>query len=89
MSNSKLTTLVSCVETITSAYLEGVRLVQKIQAKRKTADSLQNGAGDEGSLQELEQSLHQGETTIRTQYDRNFRRFGNSFAMGDRESLQH
>ena len=81
MNSPELYTVVACVDSVSSSYLDGVSLVQKIQAKTKAAK-----APVDASAQELEQSLQQGESSVRTQYDRCFRRFGNSMAMGDRKS---
>ena len=76
----ELYTVVACVDAVSSSYLDGVRLVGNIQAKRKAAKTPIDPAA-----QELQQSLQQGESSVRTQYDRCFRRFGNSMAMGDRK----
>lgn len=76
--------VVAYVDAISSAYQEGVRLVHKVQAKDKPTKA-QYAAVDEPAVQELEQSLHQGETTVRTQYERNLKRFGSAFAVGDSE----
>ena len=76
----ELYTVVACVDSVSSSYLDGVRLVGNIQAKRKA-----NKQPHDSTAQELQQSLQQGESSVRTQYDRCFRRFGNAMAMGDRK----
>ena len=76
----ELFSVVACVDAVSSSYLDGVRLVGNIQAKRKAAK-----LPIDSSAQELQQSLQQGESSVRTQYDRCYRRFGNTMAMGDRK----
>lgn len=76
----ELYTVIACVDAVSSSYLDGVRLVGNIQAKRKAARTPIDTAA-----QELQQSLQQGESSVRTQYDRCYRRFGNTMAMGDRK----
>ena len=76
----ELYSVIACVDAVSSSYLDGVRLLGNIQAKRKAAKEPIDSAA-----QELQQSLQQGESSVRTQYDRCFRRFGNSMAMGDRK----
>ena len=67
-----------------SAYHDGTELIQHIKAKRKAKRALQDGSAIDTSTQELEQSLKRGEVVIGSQYDRDFKRFGDSFALGDR-----
>ena len=83
MGSLELRTVLACVDAITSSYREGVKLLHKIQAKRKPTGKVQSGPG---AAHELEVSLHQGDANVRSQFDRNLKRFGNAFARGDRMS---
>lgn len=42
---------------------------------------------NDASTRDLEMSLSRGEAVIRTQFDRDFKRFGDTFAIGDRTWL--
>lgn len=86
MSGLEILAVVGCVAAVCSAYHDGAELVQQIKAKRKARKALlQEAASQNSSTQELEQSLSRGEGIVRDQYDRDFRRFGDSFANGDRK----
>jgi hypothetical protein len=99
-STQDLHAVVSCVAAVCSAFHDGAELVQQIKAKRKAQKGLQSttrggvGARDESSTAaaptqtstiELEMSLSRGEAVVRSQFDRDFKRFGEGFAVGDRE----
>ena len=58
--------------------------MQHIKAKRKARKALKQESKIDESTRELSLSLNRGEGIIRSQYDRDFRRFGDSFASGDR-----
>ncbi|KAL9104625.1 MAG: hypothetical protein Q9163_000429 [Psora crenata] len=75
--------VVGCVAAVCSAYHDGAELVQHIKEKRKARKALKQAPQVDETTQELEQSLSRGEGTVRTQYDRDFKRFGESFANGD------
>ena len=77
--------MVGCVAAVCSAYHDGAELVQHIKAKRKARKALKQGSKIDESTRELSLSLNRGEDVVRSQYDRDFRRFGDSFASGDRE----
>ncbi|MCJ1470871.1 hypothetical protein MMC07_009518 [Pseudocyphellaria aurata] len=86
MSGLELLAVVACVAAVCSAYHDGAELVHQIKAKRKAKKALQQvPSSQNSSTAELEASLHRGEDVVRNQYDRDFRRFGDSFAHGDRE----
>ena len=86
MATLELFAVVTCVTAVCSAYHDGAELVQQIKAKRKARRALlQNASSQHVATSELEMSLHRGEGVIRSQYDRDFRRFGKSFAQGDRK----
>ena len=85
MSGLELLAVVACVAAVCSAYHDGAELVHQIKAKRK-ARRHQEVSSQTFETRELERSLHRGEEVVRSQYDRDFRRFGASFESGDRES---
>ena len=70
-----------------SAYHDGAELVQHIKAKRKAKKALQQAPQIDETTQELSLSLSRGEGIVRSQYDRDFKRFGDAFASGDREFI--
>ena len=78
MSGLELVAVVACVAAVVSAYQDGTELVKKYKAKRQARKAQQ-----EETTQELELSLTRGERTVQDQYNRDFRRFGQSFAEGD------
>ena len=90
MAGMELLAVVACVAAVCSAYHDGGELVQQIKAKRKAKKALLSqdapcGPND-GSTTELEKSLSRGEGVVRSQFDRDFKRFGETFATGDRRS---
>ena len=90
MSGMELLAVVACVAAVCSAFHDGGELVQQIKAKRKAQKALlSNDAPSEAnyaSTTELEMSLSRGEGVVRSQFDRDFKRFGETFATGDRMS---
>ena len=82
MSGLELVAVVACVAAVVSAYQDGTELVKKYKAKRQARKALQS---QEETTQDLELSLSRGERTVQDQYDRDYRRFGQSFAEGDGE----
>lgn len=86
----ELLAVVACVAAVCSAYHDGGELVQQIKAKRKAQKALLSNdaanAANYASTTELEMSLSRGEGVVRSQFDRDFKRFGETFATGDRES---
>lgn len=89
MSGLELVAVVACVGAIISAYHDGAELVAQIKAKRKAKKALQNGSIQEQTTQELESSLHRGESVVQSQFDRDARRFGEQFIVGDRQFEPH
>lgn len=86
MSGVELSTVVASVNAICVACHDGVELLHHIKAKRKARRALQDVVSAfDSSTEELQLSLNRGGGIVRTQYDRNFSRFGQSFASGDRE----
>ena len=72
----------ACVTSLSSAYHDGAQLVQQIKATRKSRNTFQDASID-ASAQELESSLNRGESAVRTQYERTYKRCGDTFAQGD------
>ena len=88
MSGLELLAVVACVAAVCSAYRDGAELVSQIKAKRKARKALQQEVLSEySSTTELELSLKRGGGVVRSQYDRDFRRYGATFANGDRKLL--
>lgn len=61
----------------------GSELLELIKEKRKVKRALRNG-----QTESLQDSLSRGPPVVQGEYDRDFRRFGQVFAVGDRESLR-
>ncbi len=78
----------TCVASLSSAYNDGAELIQNIKAKRKSRNTFQDASID-ASVQELESSLNRGESAVRIQYERTYKRCGDAFAQGDRTFLHH
>ncbi|KAL8715022.1 MAG: hypothetical protein Q9220_000979 [cf. Caloplaca sp. 1 TL-2023] len=84
MSGLELVAVVACIGAIVSAYHDGAALVAQIKAKRRARrEALQNGYLQELTTQELESSLHRGEGIVQSQFERDARRFGEKFRVGD------
>ncbi|MCJ1225268.1 hypothetical protein MMC12_001917 [Toensbergia leucococca] len=83
MSGLELLAIVGCVAAVTSAYHDGFELVQEIRAKRKAKRDLQRISSQESSTQELQESLYRGQEVVQSQYNHDFRRYGNAFRIGD------
>lgn len=88
MSGLELVAVVACVGAIVSAYHDGAELVAQIKAKRKAKKTLQNGSLQEITTQGLESSLHRGKQVVESQFDRDARRFGEQFRVGDSQTCQ-
>ncbi len=73
---------------MSAAYRDGIDLVQHIKAKAKVTRAPTYGAEVEFATQELEASLIRGENVVCSTYDRNYERFGEAFARGDRKPLR-
>ena len=82
MSGLELVAVVACVAAVVSAYQDGTELVKKYKERRQARKALQH---QEETTEELELSLCRGERTVQDQYNRDYRRFGQSFADGDCE----
>ncbi|KAI9736337.1 MAG: hypothetical protein M1834_001223 [Cirrosporium novae-zelandiae] len=86
MSGAEVIAVVACVAGVISAFNDGSKLLAKIKDKRRAQAAMR----DE-QTKSLEESLALGPPTIRTEYDRDVRRFGSQFAEGDniaREALK-
>lgn len=59
----------------------GSELLELIKEKRKIRRALRNA-----QTESLEDSLARGPPVVQGEYDRDFRRFGQVFAVGDREA---
>jgi len=80
--------VVACVSALCSAYHNGGEILQQIRAERKARQAVRLDAFTEDSTHDLEISLARGEDVIQSQYDRDFKRFGQAFADGDgRQSI--
>ena len=84
MSGLELLAVVGCVAAVVSAYNDGNELVRKYREKRRIKKARQELALQEGSTDNLEQSLVRGSSAVQSQYDHESRRWGNAFAEGDR-----
>lgn len=78
----------ACVASLSSTYHDGAELIRSIKAKRKSRNTFQD-ASINASAQELESSLIRGESAVRNQYERTYKRCGDAFAQGDRMFLRH
>ena len=79
-------TVAHSAETICATYRDGYDLVQRIRAKRKARKLLRKDCPQgRDSIDELEQSLTKGDTSIKSQLDRDCARFGEAYATGDRQ----
>ncbi|KAL8832239.1 MAG: hypothetical protein Q9170_004960 [Blastenia crenularia] len=87
MSGLELVAVVACVGAIISAYHDGAQLVAQIKAKRKAKKASQDGL-QEVTTQELESSLYRGQGIVQSQFDRDARRFGDQFRVGDRVACE-
>lgn len=90
MMNAMLTCLLDSlaardrIATVCSIYQEGLDLLLQIKAKRRAKKAVRQAPQLDETTRDLEQSLLRGEGTVRAQYDRDSRRFGEPFAKGDR-----
>lgn len=85
MSDFELLAVVACVATVCSTYHDGAELLQQIKAKRKAQKALLQVVPSQTVFTaDLETSLSRGEGVVRSQYDRDFKRYGALFAHGDR-----
>lgn len=73
----------ACVASLSSSYHDGAELIQHIKAKRKSRNTFQDASIDV-SAHDLESSLNRGESAVRNQYERTYKRCGDAFAQGDR-----
>lgn len=78
----------ACVASLSSAYHDGVELIQHIKGKRKSRYTFQDASID-ASTQELESSLNRGESAVSNQYERTYKSCGDAFAQGDRMFSSH
>lgn len=78
----------ACVASLSSVYHDGAELVQQIIAKKRSRNTFQDASID-ATAQELESSLNRGESAVRNQYERTYKRCGDAFAQGDRTFIYH
>ena len=88
MTGMEIVAVVACVAAVCSAYRDGTELVKQIKEKRRARKELEASfrIRETAATQDLELSLTRGQGTVQNQYDRDFRRYGDTFAQGDRES---
>ncbi|MCJ1306644.1 hypothetical protein MMC25_000287 [Agyrium rufum] len=91
MSGLELLAVVGCVAAVCSAYNDGNELVRKYREKKRIRKAREELALQDGSTENLEHSLVRGSSMVQSQYDHEYRRWGNPFAEGDqvaREELK-
>ena len=86
MTGLEIMAVVGAVAAVVSAYNDGSELVKKVRERRRTRRALENAALQDTSTQNLEYSLDTSQTLVRMKYDNSYRRLGETFANGDRES---
>ena len=86
MTGLEILAVVGAVAAVVSAYNDGSELVKKVRERRRTRRALENAALQDNSTQDLEDSLDTGQALVRRKYDTSYRRLGETFANGDRES---
>ena len=85
MSGLEILAVVGCVAAVCSAYHDGTELIHQIKERRKAKRALREAVSPENATKDLELSLAQGQDAVRSRYDRDFRRLGEAFAIGDRK----
>ena len=85
MSGLEILAVVSCVAAVCSAYHDGTELIHQIKERRKAKKALREAVGPDSTTKDLELSLARGQDVVRSQYERDFRRLGEAFAVGDRK----
>ena len=88
MSGLEILAVVSCVAAVCSAYHDGTELIHQIKERRKAKKALREAVSPDSTTKDLELSLARGQDVVRSQYDRDFRRLGQAFALGDRKHLE-
>ncbi len=89
MSGTEVLGVVACVAALCSAYHNGGEILQQIRAERNARQAARLDAFTEDSTHDLAISLARGEDVIQSQYDRDYKRFGQAFADGDgRQCIQ-
>ena len=86
MTGLEIMAVVGAVAAVVSAYNDGSELVKKVRERRRTRRALENVALQDTSTQDLEESLNTSQALVRMKYDNSYRRLGETFANGDRES---
>ena len=77
-----------CVASLSSTYLDAIKLTQQINAKRKSRNAFEEASIDAAD-HDLQSSLDRGESAVRIQYERTYQRCGDAFAHGDRTFPSH
>ena len=80
-------TVAAYVAAICSAYSDAAEILQNIQVKEQARKDHVQNFSTEASIQELELSLGRGKEVVQNQYNRDYKRFGTIFAIGDSQLL--
>ena len=83
-----LDSVTACVASLSSAYLDAIKLTQQINAKRKSRNAFKEASIDAAD-HDLQSSLDRGESAVRNQYQRTYHCCGDAFAQGDRTFPSH
>lgn len=78
--------VVGNVADIVHAFKEGVSYLKRIRERRRTRPPPRGLVVDTKSMQDLEFSLTRGQDVVRSHYERDYRRLGQSYATGDSTS---
>lgn len=79
-----------CVQLVCNAFEHAAELLRQVRTSRALHGSRPQDAAlvKDMQIQDLQLSLNRGGSVIRSQYDRDYKRFGTIFANGDRELSQ-
>ena len=83
-----LDSVTACVASLSSTYLDAIKLIQQINAKRKSRNAFGEPSIDAAD-HDLQSSLDGGESAVRNQYERTYQCCGDAFAQGDRTFPSH
>ena len=83
MSGREVLAVVACVTALCSAYHRAGEILHHIRARSDARKAARLDAFTEDSTQELAQSLTRGGSVVQSQFDRDYKRFGATFADGD------
>jgi len=85
MSDSEIMAVVRLVANIVGTYKESKSIVKSIKERAKSRRPNRNHDVLDRASRDLEYSLSRGQEMVRSQYERDFRRLGQTFAVGDGE----